>query len=356
MKHIHFSRKTIHLALLVLLLGLIVTLLLMIYAYISYTKSFCRVDRPEERFSGNLRYGDVDGYKRTGLEFKSGEHMLKGYVYGKENAKGLVVISHGLGLGSVNYLAETLYFVDKGWCVFVFDNTATHESEGKSTVGPSQSLLDLKAALSFITTTTDLKSLPVFLYGHSWGAYAVTAVLSEDFDISAVTSIAGFNSPMELLQEQAHALLGKASPITHPFLLAHQRLLFGSDIYRTATKGINVTKTPVMIIHGINDEAIAYSGASIIAHKQEITNPNVVYSTYDDEMHSGHNNIFASDEALEYIKLKNLSYRELYDTYEGAIPDRIRVEFYEGIDRFQVSELNLQFMEKINDFFEQQLE
>ncbi len=244
----------------------------MVYMKVTYDKSFSRVDKPEAEYSGYLRYSDVDEYKRTEIEFGSGKNVLKGYIYGAENNKGLVVISHGLGFGSENYLAETIYFVDKGWCVFAFDNTGTHESEGKSTIGPSQSLLDLKAALTYIKSNNKFNNFNIMLYGHSWGAYAVSAILDDNFNIAAVTSIAGFNSPMELLKEQADSLLGMVSPIEYPFLWIYQKMIFGDTIGNTATKGINSKDTPVMIIHGVKDEAISYYGAGIIAHQAVIAN------------------------------------------------------------------------------------
>ena len=65
------------------------------------------------------------------LIFESGENTLRGYIYGAENTKGLVVISHGLGFDAEHYLPEVLYFVEHGWRVFSFDNTGTHESKGQ---------------------------------------------------------------------------------------------------------------------------------------------------------------------------------------------------------------------------------
>ncbi len=330
-------------------------LVLLLYLMMTYTSSFRRVDIPDARYSGYLRYSDVAGLKRTEVSFESGENVLQGYVYGEDNTKGLVVISHGLGFGAENYLAETLYFVDHGWRVFAYDNTGTHESEGKNTIGPSQSLLDLKAALTYIKCEATLHSLSVMVYGHSWGAYASAAILGYSFDIAAVVSIAGFDSPLGLLQEQARNQMGMTSPIVYPFVWLQQKKLFGDRVHHSATKGINRSNTPVMVIHGDEDDAISYYGASIIAHQKEITNPNVRFIPYNVENHNGHNNIFRSDAALEYTNLQNLAYRELYDRYDGEIPDRLKKEFYEGIDRFQVSEIDVGFMDMINEFFEDQL-
>jgi len=356
MKNIHFKWKTVKIALIsmMLLIGVISTGV-MVFVKINYDESFSRVEKPDPEYSGYLRYSDVaDAYERTEIAFESSGNVLKGHVYGSENDQGLVVLSPGLGFGSENYLAETMYFVDNGWRVLTFDNTGTHESEGESTIGPSQSLLDLDAALTYIQGDQRLNILPVMLYGHSWGGYAVTAILGSGFDIAAVASIAGFNSPMELVKEQSDSLLGAFSPIAYPFLWINQNMLFGKVAWVTATSGINSTDTPVMIIHGVNDESIAYDGAGIIAHSDEIINPNIVYKTCSTANHDGHNNLFESDAASEYTKAKNLEYKEIYNRYDGEIPDDIKAEYYEGVDRFRTSELDLDFMDEINFFFEKQ--
>jgi predicted alpha/beta hydrolase len=230
MKNIHFKGKTVKIALIsmVLFLG-VISIGSMVYVKTNYDESFSRVDKPNPKYSGYLRYSDVsDAYERKETAFESGENILKGYIYGSENDKGLVVISPGLGFGAENYLAESMYFVDNGWRVLIFDNTGTHESEGESTMGPSQSLLDLESALAYIQGDQRLNNLPVLLYGHSWGGYAVTAILDYDFDIAAVASIAGFNSPMELLKEQSDSQLGAFSPMAYPFLWIYQNMLFAN--------------------------------------------------------------------------------------------------------------------------------
>lgn len=322
----------------------------MIFAKIIYDKQFPRRDKPV--FSGYLRYSDVDGYDRRVVEFESGKNTLKGYIYGEGNKKGLVVIGHGLGYGAEDYLAETMYFVDKGWRVFSFDCTGSHGSEGESTVGLPQSVIDLDAALTYIKGNNIFNDLPIMLYGHSWGGYAATAILNYNYHIAAVASISGFSSPMELLDEVAKSTMGLFSYVEYPFEWAYQTMLFGSTARITAVDGINSTETPVMIIHGEKDKEISYYGASIIAHKGEITNPNVIYKTCSAGNHNGHNNLFESDAASEYIKEKNKEYKEVFDSYNGNIPDDIKAEYYEGVDKFKASELDVDFMNEINGFFE----
>jgi hypothetical protein len=66
-------------------------------------------------------------------------------------------------------------------------------------------------------------------------------------------------------------------------------------------------------------------------------------------------NLFRSDAAAEYINKKNQVYKELYDLYNGSIPDDVLVDYYAHIDRFFTSELDNDFMDEINHFFEHRL-
>jgi uncharacterized protein len=325
----------------------------MVLAKVTYDEQFARVEAPP--YSAYLTYGDVTGYARQAVKFASGANMLAGYIYGAEHNQGLVVISHGLGYDAEHYLPVSLYFVDHGWRVFSFDNTGTHESGGSSSLGLPQSAEDLEAALTYIESDADLRDLPVMLFGHSWGGYAVTAILNYNHPVSASVSLAGFNAPGGLLLEGARDELGAAAYLEYPFLWAYQAVRFGSAARLTAVAGLNRGTTPVMIIHGSADEEIRYDGASIIARRAAITNPNVVYETRSTAGHNGHNNLYMSEAAVRYAHAKNEEYRSLYDQYDGNVPEAVKAAYYATIDKLQTSELDAAFMDTINRFYEAQL-
>ena len=111
-----------------------------------------------------------------------------------------------------------------------------------------------------------------------------------------------------------------------------------------------------MIIHGIADEAIAYNGASLISHRDEITNPNVVYKTCDVAGQDGHKTLLKSAAAVNYAKTINAEYKAIFDRYNGKIPDSVNAEFYGKVDKFLASQLDPNLMDQINDFYEQALE
>lgn len=338
----------------ILLIGLAAALVLflavsMFYAKRAYDGAFSRHEKPA--YSGYLQYSDVDEYKRSTVQFPSGNNTLTGYLFGEDNSQGLVVIAHGLGGGAEDYLAETTYFVDHGWRVLAYDCTGSHASDGKGTIGLAQSALDLHAALTYVESEDSLNDLPIMLYGHSWGGYAVTAVLNYDHQVSAVASIAGYNSPATMLREQLGSMMGPRAAMAYPFASAYQTMLFGSAARMTAVDGINRVDIPVMIIHGQQDEMIAHDGASIIAQRDAITNPNAVFVTRSAADHDGHNNLFLSDAATEYIAAKNAEYKQLYEQYGGEIPEEVKANYYQGVDRFRTSDLDTSFMDEVNRLF-----
>jgi pimeloyl-ACP methyl ester carboxylesterase len=302
-----------------------------------------------------VTYDDLHDDKPTEVSFMSGKNQLRGYIYGEENDQGLVVMAHGVGQGAERYLPETLFFANRGWRVFAFDATGSHASQGKGTMGLPQSLLDLHAAMTYIEGNPSLKGLPIMLFGHSWGGYSTAAILNYDHPIKAVVSVSGFNTPDELLLEQSRLMLGPFVYLEYPYEWAYQRMLFGSTARLSAVDGINHAGIPVMIIHGDQDESIAYTGSSIISHRAEITNPQVVYETISAEHRNGHMNLFSSNAALVYNKARNEEYQALSDQYQGNIPHEVKVAFYAGIDKSKTSELDADLMNGMNEFFERSL-
>lgn len=318
-----------------------------------HDRNFSRADRPQ--FAAYLRYEDIPQYDKKIVHFKSGQNTLTGYLYRNGGDRGLVVVAHGLGAGAESYLPEIVYFVDQGWAVFAYDCTGSHASEGKGTVGLAQSVLDLHAALAYVESNAELRGLPIMLFGHSWGGFAVASVLNYDHPVTAVASVAGYNSPMKMVFEEARAIMGWFAYVEYPIMWAYQTMLFGRTAWMSAVDGINRTDTPVMIIHGDRDGRISYNGAAIIAHRNQITNRNVVYKTCSEEGRNGHSNLFYTEAALKHRAQKNQEYKELYDQYNGNLPDNAKAAYYAGVDRFKTSELDPGFMGDINEFFEDAL-
>jgi alpha-beta hydrolase superfamily lysophospholipase len=331
---------------------LLFSIISMIIVMFIYNGQFPRYDRHDTTVTAGLRYEDLKAqYPRSLVNFKSGDNRLQGYVYGQDQEQGLVVVAHGIGGGADSYLSQITYFVDEGWRVFAYDATGSFDSEGKTTKGFPQALIDLDAALTYINTQEEFAGLPILLFGHSWGGYAVANVLHYDYDIAGVATIAGANSPMEMIIEEGRNMMGGFINIEYPYLWLYQRLLFGETASLNAVDAINRGDVPVLIVHGTEDEFVAYEGSSIISKIDAITNPNVKTLSLNKPGHSGHNNLFRSNAAMDYIDEINIKYRKLYDQYEQNIPYEVNQDFYSEVDRDLAQDINRGLMDEIQAFF-----
>lgn len=339
----------------VLIIFIIVTLLVtQIVTHVMLRQNFSRGEYG--KYTSNYRYDHYEeDYPRTNVSFKSGDNTLQGYVYGGENDKGLVVLAHGIGGGHEGYINEIIWFVDRGWRVFAYDATGSCTSEGDGTMGLPQSALDLDSALTYIEQDSELSALPKCLVGHSWGGYAVTAVLNFEHDVKASASIAGYAYPMDMIMEFADGMMGGSSKALYPFIWLDCWSYFGENTNLSAVDGINKSNIPVLIIHGEEDQMIGYDRSSIISKQNEITDPNVEYYTISGK-YSGHNRIFHSDRANEYLDKLDEEYDKLADNYEdGELPDEQRKEFFDNVDKELANECNEEMLKKINETFEKSL-
>lgn len=351
MKKISLAKK--------ILIGILAVLILLCVAvflmtHILMKQNFGRGEYSE--YSLNYRYDFYEkDYPRHAVNFESGKNTLQGYVYGEENDKGLVIFSHGIGGGHEGYINEIIWFVNQGYCVFAFDNTGSCESEGDGTKGLSQSALDLHAALNFIENDSELSKMKKLLIGHSWGGFAVTAILNFDHDITASASVAGYAYPVEMITEFGENLMGDLVNIAYPFICLDNWLIFGKYANLSAVEGINKSDIPVMVIHGTEDGTIGYNRSAIISKKDSVTNPNVEYLTISDDAINGHSSIFYSQQAGYYRNSINAEYAKIKEQYPDGVPENIVKEFYEKVDYAKANGLNTKMLEQINLFYEKAL-
>ena len=313
---------------------------------LKYTTIY-RFDDYERKYPGR--------YKRVPVEIPSGGLMLKGYLYGEDQGKGLVIFSHGIYSGHEAYLGGILEMVDRGYQILGFDNRGCYESPGEDSRGLIQGPLDLAAALDFVDSREDLKDMPRFLFGHSWGGYSVCAVLNLGYRVDGIVSVAGFSDPMEVTKEMGTGMYGPAAASVMPMMRAEYKRRFGANADLNAIRGINSVDTPVLIMHGVGDTYVQYSGSGILNHKDEITNPNAQFMPLDYPLRNGHNNIFVSEEAQiatneldERLKAPLAEYK--VKSY-WDLPEEVQAEYFKDVDRDVTSQVNKELFDEVDRFY-----
>ena len=340
----------------VLLLVLAVAALVFAVGYLTVKKIidgiFARRERPEH--IAHLQFKDMNKESFPELiKFPSGENMLQGYLFGKENTKGLVVVVHGLGGGAEGYLPQSLYFAKQGYQVFTYDNTGYHLSEGKNSVGLPQAVEDLDAALTFIEGEDCFAGLPIYLFGHSWGGYAVAAVLNFNHKVTAVASLSGFSNPNKMVREWARRIVGKGSFLVNPFMMLHQRLRFGKKLDLMAVTGINKADIPVLLAHGSQDVTVRIDGSATISCKEEITNPEVQYVLWETEKQNGHLDVLYDVASNEYCEQITREYKRLMKLTKKKMTKEDKAEFFANVDKARSSVPNKELLGQIVEFFEE---
>ncbi|MCH3943443.1 MAG: lysophospholipase [Atopobiaceae bacterium] len=83
-----------------------------------------------------------------------------------------MIVAPGFGVGGQRvYMDVADRFASSGHLVFAYDPTGVDESEGESTVGFPQGVIDLEHAIDFVARDREVGGLPVVPFGHSWGAW-----------------------------------------------------------------------------------------------------------------------------------------------------------------------------------------
>ena len=137
-----------------IVIAAIVLLLLIAYFVVKkiIDKIFKRVEQP--KFSSLIQFKEIQKeYPQELIKFPSGDCMLQGYLLGRENTKGLVVVVHGLGGGAEGYITPIRYFADRGYQVFAYDNTGLLSLNSCNILIPQIPGLSVKYVLAVLNSS-----------------------------------------------------------------------------------------------------------------------------------------------------------------------------------------------------------
>lgn len=252
------------------------------------------------RLNCHERYAD----KNTPVSFKSGRKLLHGYIYGAENKAGIVIISHGMGVTSDYYIPEALWLAEHGYMVMTFDDTGYRDNPGRF-YGMMQAVHDLRAAIRY----AGQYGLPITLFGHSMGGYAVCAVLNyDDVAVDKVISVAGFATIREILHFYAVSNIKRLPSLVESLILIAQSIHFGKSDRFSAIDGINGSVCKIIIAQGKNDEEVPCDTVSIYGKQELLRKSNIRYLLFDNGSHSTHMGIIrgGADEKINEELLRNV--------------------------------------------------
>ncbi len=297
---------------------------------------------------------DYDGLKMERSDFNSNDVTLAGYKYSKEgqNVKGVVVISHGLGGGGHNtYMPFIDYFTSNGYYVFAYDARGNDNSGGDAVEGIPQGLIDLDNAVNHVATIDEYKTLPVTLFGHSWGGYAVGNLLNIHPEVKAAVIIAGFNEREDLLLYQGRQIAGVGADILLPYLKLYERIKFGKEYTSiNALLGMDKTEAGIMVVHSKDDVTVPTNCGYDKFYEAYKNNSRFCFILYEDK---GHDYLFYSESAWEYREQLNKDYKSYVEDNDREYNAETKEAFMEQyLDKEKCFEPDLALMEQIIEMFD----
>lgn len=303
---------------------------------------------------------EFEGLNSQRYTFPSNDgQTLVGYKYYREiddtDAKGVVIIAHGLGGGGHNsYIDVANYFSLNGYDVFAYDATGNDESEGNSVKGIPQGLIDLDYAINFVKETLDFENLPIFLFGHSWGGYSVGSSLNSHPDVKAIVMVSGFNHSMDIIEEEGRKVAGDRINIILPYISLYERMKFGRYGCYNTIDGFGNTQAGVMIIYSADDDMISQEKAYDIFYDIYKDNPRFNFIKYNDR---GHDYVYYSDSSRKYKE----DYNKGFDEYIKSLKEDFTAELKESylnnnLDKKLLFSLDEELMNNIVNFYDDYLE
>ncbi len=192
-----------------------------------------------------------------GLDFQSVNFVtddkvkLHAWYIPSDNPRATVLFCHG-NAGNISHRLDSIQIFNRlGLNVFIFDYRGYGQSEGKMT--EKGSYLDAEAAWKYLTYNKNILPGNIIIFGRSLGG--------------AIASwLASHHEPAALIIESSFSSVNSMGKHFYPFLPVS---LISRFSYNTAEYVKNVS-SPVLIIHGPNDEIIPYSeGQKLFASASE---------------------------------------------------------------------------------------
>lgn len=287
---------------------------------------------------------------REEITFSCGKETLMGYLYQNPNPKGVIVFAHGIkNNADANAAQMHDYYLNHGYDVFSFDLTGCGRSTGKGIRTLYESRNCVKYAVETVKELKQTKDLPIFVIGHSWGAYGAVVATDDVEGVSAVAAFSAFNRPDEMIYATAEINTSKAMVLAKPSMLLGVATIWGNKAsYQAETSIKNHPDIPYVILQGDLDTVVPYKEFSLYDnivndHYQNVTTIKL------EGIH--HGAPWKTVEAETYTGKCEKELKELREKYHNNLPDVIREQYIAKVDKNKSSAVNEEVLSRIDTIF-----
>lgn len=300
-----------------------------------------------------LQYEDYSSFLSR-EEYRVGFYgeAINGYIYkdrNRDDYKGFIILSHGFFGTHIQYLVDIAFLAKEGYKVLAFDQFGVGISEGDNQVSLANGVYVLENVIKDVEKRKINDKLPLYLYGHSWGAYCSLLALKKHPEIEKAVLRSGFINPtktvLSLLKSQSKALYYSVRPLysfSYYLLFGRRNMIDGKHVLDKNKK------TKCLFVHAKDDDVINYEKNSqnyyFIKHKKA----NSFFYTTED---GGHNTLITT-KATENYKNAVEEYSKLCQIKDEKEKTRKIEEFTSSLDRVSMYPYRSDVIKEIASFIE----
>jgi alpha-beta hydrolase superfamily lysophospholipase len=298
-----------------------------------------------------LRYEDFqDHLERTPYQTGYYAKAIRGYLYKDtrvSSRKGFIILSHGFFGTHVQYLLDIDYLCSLGYEVLAYDQYGAGLSDGSDQESLATGVYVLENVLRDVGKRNLNGNLPLFLYGHSWGAYSVAGALRNHPEIKGAIARSAPVSPYTAARDLLKRYQPKLARFLAPVMGLCCFLILGRRDSIKATRGPKKNRTtPLLLIQAEDDPMVPYKDS--LAHFYE-RHPQANVEVFLTE--KGRHNSFVTEEGQDNYKNLVKEYHELQKLPESEEKTRKMSAFTEHLDRVSRYPKNEDVATAIRDFY-----
>jgi fermentation-respiration switch protein FrsA (DUF1100 family) len=160
------------------------------------------------------------------------------FSHNKRSEK-FVIYFHGNAGNVYNRINESSIIYNMGYDLII----SGYRGYGRSSGEPSEKgiYIDGRTVLNYVVNTLNYKPKKIYIYGRSLGT-TVAVEVSQDIELGGVILITPFTSSYDFAKEKFNSLFA----------------CFGNGYFLSIDK-INNLKSPLLVIHGTQDEVVPYT-------------------------------------------------------------------------------------------------
>jgi dienelactone hydrolase len=207
-----------------------------------------------------VHYEDYTELDRQSYEMDFHGYKIRGYLYSDsrvENPKAFIILSHGMFGTHLQYLVDVRYLTQEGYLVLCYDQYGVGLSQGESQVSLSHGILVLDEVIKDVERRNLQGDLPIYLYGHSWGAYCSLGVLGKHPEVSKAVLRSGPVKPskagLRLLSMQSRFFYFFVRPV---FALCLRLTSTGKALVDCTKELRKNRNTKILVVQSKNDPMV----------------------------------------------------------------------------------------------------